>query len=327
MEKDKSIQIKFLSIFISLFFVLCFFTYNSCVARNLDVKITPVIIDQKARPRDILEFSISIKNIGDSKVRLYAIVNDISVEEGRQEFLDPSLLSKSTSLARWVRINRDMIELWPGEEKDIPLSIEVSPTAKPGKYYAVITFAHGTTFYDAEKRALELNQPQLMLNIEIEEHIIEKAQVKQFQTEKKLFLKTPVKFLLEIENIGNRSLSPQGFIYIYNRKGEEVGTIPINQTLASISPLATEFFDASWNPTKALGQYKARLVARYGTKDEKDLQDTIYFWIIPRWFLLATIGGNLILIFLLISFFFKRSAHKSSKGYSHISTIDIRSYK
>ncbi len=294
---------KFLLISIFLFSIFCFL-YSGPVFAQEGIVVTPVIIEQKAEARDILEFSLKITNNTHSKVNLYPIVNDISIKEGRQEFLDPSLLDKSTSLARWVRISRGVIELWSEEEKEIPLKVLVNLNAKPGKYYATITFAQGSTRHEAEERALKLNQPQVMLNIEVEEHIVEKAQILKFQTDKNFFLKFPVKFLLEIENIGNREIRPEGFIYIYNRKKQEVASIDINQFQAGIASAGKNLFENIWQTKKGFGRYKAKLVVEYGNKERRDLQDTIYFWVLP-WQMLIFFGGGLlvliIVLFLVIS--------------------------
>jgi len=265
-----------------------------------EVTVSPTIIDHKVKARDILELSVKITNNTSSKVNLYPIVNDISITEGRQEFLEPSLLDKSTSLARWIQISRGVIELRPGEAKEIPFSVHVNLYAKPGKYYAVIIFAQGSTRAEAEAKALKLNQPQVLLNIEVEEHIIERAQIQKFQTEKNFFLNFPVKFLLGIENTGNREIKPVGSIHIYNRRGEEVGSVDVNRDLAAIVPQAYNLFENLWQSKKGFGQYKAVLAAEYGNEEKRDLQDTIYFWVLPWQFLIFFGGGLLVLIILLL---------------------------
>jgi len=309
-----------------IFFYLFIFLipgFTIIFAQN-EITVSPTIIDQKAKAREILEFSVRVTNYSNSKVDLYPIVNDISIKEGKQKFLDPSLLDKSTSLARWIRISRGVIELGPGQEKEIPFSVQVNLNAQPGKYYALITFSQGSTRAEAESRAKKLNLPQVMLNIEVEEHVIEKAQIQKFQTEKKIFLGPPIKFLLEIENIGNRKIKPQGQITIYNRRGEEVGSIDINQNQASILPAASGLFQNVWHKKNSLGQYKAVLVAEYGNKQKRDLQDTIYFWVFPWQYLLAVGGGLLVLIIISLWLIFKKfKSYYSLKSFSD-KIIDLR---
>jgi len=296
-----------------LLLTFCLSLITNTVFAQGEIAVSPTIIDQKAEARDILELSVKITNNTSSKVNLYPIVNDISITEGRQEFLEPSLLDKSTSLARWIQISRGVIELRPGEAKEIPFSVHVNLNAKPGKYYAVITFAQGSTRVEAEAKALKLNQPQVLLNIEVEEHIIERAQIQRFQTEKNFFLNFPVKFLLGIENTGNREIKPVGSIHIYNRRGEEVGSVDVNQAQAAIVPQAYNLFENLWQSKKGFGQYKAVLAAEYGNEEKRDLQDTIYFWVLPWQFLIFFGGGLLVLIILLLLLIRKRLGNYSAQ--------------
>ncbi len=322
-QKIKKGQLPFF-VYFSICFLFVLFSANFAKA---GVVVTPAIIDEKAEARDVLEFSLLVNNDGSSLVRLYAIVNDISEETGKQEFLDPTLMPTNTSLARWIRVTRGMIELEAGEEREIPLYVEVPPAVEPGKYHAAVVFGEGLTREEAEKRASVLNQPQLIVNLEVQEKIIENAQIKIFQTEKNLFFQLPVKFLLEVENIGNKSIQPTGSIYIYNRKGEEVGDIPINKAMASVSPLAVQSFEQDWAAEQGFGKYKARLVAEYGNQSGS-LQDTVYFWVLPGGFLTMFGGGFLTLVLIMTSMILSRRKVKdltSKPRKKSVSAVDIRS--
>jgi hypothetical protein len=172
-----------------------------------------------------------------------------------------------------------------------------------------------------------LNQPQVILNIEVEEHIVEKAQLQKFQTKKNFFLNFPVKFLLEIENTGNQEITPVGSIHIYNRRGQEVGSVDINQSQAAIAPVTKNLFENIWQPERGFGQYKAVLAAEYGNKEKRDLQDTIYFWVLPWQFLIFFGGGSLVLIIISLWLILK----KFKNHYFHTSypdkIVDLRSPK
>jgi len=292
-----------------LFIIACFLFVlvmpRSIFAQNGgEIIVSPTIIDKKAAARDILEFSAKLKNLKDSKVDLYPIINDISIQEGRQEFLDPTQLDKSTSLARWLKISRGRIEIFPGEEKDISFSAEVNVNARPGKYYAIITFAEGAVRVEAEESALKLNYPHILMNI------VENAQLKNFQTDKNFFFEPPVNFSLEIENIGNREIKPKGYIYIYNNNKQEIAAIDINQAGRYVSTADISSFESIWQGEKKFGQYKARLSLEYGKKERRDLQDTIYFWILP-WRFLFFSGGIFFLLIVSLFLIFRKSKRRS----------------
>lgn len=295
----------FVNKFLFVFLTFCLFFWSNIflvqgelIDNTGAVVVTPTIIDQKAKARDLLEYSLILKNSSPAVVFLYPIVNDISIQDGKQEFLDPTLLSKANSLARWIDISRGVIILKPGEERTIPLAVKINLEAQVGRYYVAITFSDGPNRPEAEKNALKFNQPQVILSVEVEENVIEKAQIRNFQSKGKLFIKSPVTFTLEIENIGNRGIKTVGYINIYNRRGQEVGRIDLNQNGEDIQPQSKQLADYLWQAQGGLGQYKAKLTIEYGQLAARDLQDTIYFWFVP-WPILIVLGVALMILFLL----------------------------
>ncbi len=258
-----------------------------------EVEVSPRIIDQKAKPREVFDFTINIQNNTDSSVWLYPIVNDISKKES----------VRGGSLAEWVVIPRGRIELAPGEEKEISLSIDVNLNAKPGKYYGTVIFSRGSTRPEAEANALKTNQPEVLLSLEVEEHIVERAQLVRFLPERNLFLTFPIGFVGEIENIGNREIKPTGFIHIYDRKGEEIASLNLGNL--TINPNSKESFSLDWKTDKGFGRFKAIFSAEYGDQTRRELVDTVYFWILP-WYFLIVFFFFLIIICLLLTWLILR---------------------
>lgn len=287
-----------------------------------DIVVSPVIIEEEARARDILEFSLKITNQGTAKVNVYPLVNDISIEEGKQEFLPSSLSDKARSLTSWIRLSRGAIELWPSEQKEVPFSVNVNLNVKPGKYYAVITLAQGATRLEAEERALKFNQPQILISLEVKEEE-GGMQVKQFQTESKVYLKPAVKFLLSIENTGRKAITASGIISIYNKRGEEVGSIEVNPQDTVIESLKTGLLSYAWQGAGDWGRHQARLTLTYG-QDKRAWQETIYFWFFP-WQLLIFFSGALLFVGLgLVLLIFKKLKKYRSQATSS-KIIDLSS--
>jgi hypothetical protein len=111
-----------------------------------------------------------------------------------------------------------------------------------------------------------------------------------------------VKFILEIENVGNTKTDGEGEIYLYNKKGKEIDSIPVK---VSLEKGRAEKFEFSWNP-KNTGQIKARIFLEYG-KEKKEIQDAIFFTFLPWKSLALLIGVVLILILILIRLINKKS--------------------
>ncbi len=283
---------------------------------ELGIEVSPYVIDEKAHAKDILEYDIILKNNYNHKVDLYAIVNDILPEEGNKDFDYGA--DKSISLSKWINIKRGVIELFSGEEKKIPLKIKVNLSAKPGRYHAVIIFSQGTNRTQAELEAKKKNQPKVLINIEVEKEIIEKAQIDYFAPIKNVFFKAPVLFSLELKNLGNKEIVPKGYINIYNRKGKEVATLDLNINNNTISPAETKSFTIDWKPEKLSGRFKAKLNIFYGVNEDKILQDIVYFYYLPWQRVVIFVAFIFLIVIILTVFLFRKTYHHHPQISHHI---------
>lgn len=255
------------------------------------IDVSPAIIDQKALARDILTETLTLTNNSPARLNIYATVNNIDVEEGRQEFQGRGSVILGDSLANWMSVPRGVIELKPGESTEIPVQINVNLHAKPGNYHAVIRFSYGSTRAEAENRP---DVPgSVAVNIEVTEDIKERLQLGTFSTKKFFFSGDDVSFAYNLENIGNKDLQPSGEVRIYDQKGKEVGSVVANQNGTIIKPDESGQIASVWAAGNHFGKYKALLDIEYGQSQLGTVNDTIYFWIIP-W-------KQLLFIFLLLA--------------------------
>jgi hypothetical protein len=289
---------KILKIFV---FIFLFFPIFFSFAQPIDLSVLPTVIDEKLSPRDLRDYQVSIKNNGKNLVYVYPLVFDI-LPEGQRKLHEPYSANPRESLGSWIKIQRSAIELWPQKEIKIPLSLEVHPEAKAGIYHSAIVFSFGSALPDAISNAKNFRLPEILLNVEIKENIVEQLQLKNFKTEKDLYLSGPVNFILELENVGNTKTEGKGEIYIYNKKGVEIDSIPVK---VSLEKGKAEKFEFSWNP-KAKGQIKARIFLEYG-KEKKEIQDATFFTFLPWKFLVLFGGAVLILVLTLIKLINKKS--------------------
>jgi hypothetical protein len=271
-----------------------------CYARAsepADLTVTPVIISEKAKVRDIIKESITIKNTSEHTINLYPSVYDVSAIEGETGFERAGdSLERSVSLANWIELSRGVVELGPGEEKTLPFVVRVNLNAEPGTYYAHISFGEGPTRDEAE--AIE-PLAQVSVNIEVLADIKEVLQLGTFFTDSFFLSGDDVLFNYQIENIGNQDLKPSGEIRIYDRTGTEVASVPVNADGATFSPEQEAMLAAVWNGAQGFGKYKAFLNIDYGSNQRASVQDTVFFWIVP-WKQLAsffTVGVLLVIFF------------------------------
>ena len=274
--------------------------------------VTPTIIDEEAKVRDIFTYTISITNYIDRKVSLYAIVNDVSISDGKQEFISPSQLDRKTSLARWVKISRGAIELNPGESTELKLEINIALDALPGKRYAMISFPASSNRYAAEKAVSGVGSAQILINMDVKEVIVEKAQINKFEATRNVYIKPPAIFNIAVQNFGNRDITPLGTIYLFNRRGEEIKQLPIDFSNAPIAPEGVGELALEWDAGKQLGKIKAKVEMEYGGS-ERDLMDTIYIWLIPLPYLIGFAALTIIVVIFLVVFLFRRTYQPISK--------------
>ncbi len=314
----------FIGINISLFFLLPF----AHVQAETPLVVTPAIMNEKAKAREILKASVTLENNLERKVVIYTFVNNIALYEGKQEFRDPSRADLSSSLANWIMFP-SASELLPGEKKKIDFDIEVNLRAKPGMYHARISFVEAPTRYDAEARAE--GAPSTIVNLEVLEDIKEILELRRFVPAKTFFPRFPVSFTYELANIGNKPLTPRGEIRIYNRGGEEIGSIKINEESETLQANAEMSLASVWKGKddgaqenaflafvsgglSAIGQYKAFLDLEYGSKQRATVQDTVFFWIFP-WKEIFGIFGVISIILIVLATVLHRRRYRDDENF------------
>lgn len=302
-------------LFIAGLFVLSLIIPVGQVKADNGISLSPYVIDEKVKARDILEYDIKIKNNSQSRATLYAVVGDVTEDGGFKRLVEPETLDKAVYVSRWIEISRAVIEIDPGKEKAIPLRIKVNMYAKPGKRYGIIAFANSVNYYDAEAQADSSNLPKVAINLEVTEDLIEKAELTSFRTEQTVFFKQPVDFYLEVNNIGNVDITPIGNIRIYDRRGAESGNLDINADKNNVKGNNNYIFKSPWQQKNGFGKYKAKLEIEYGKNGDRDLQDVIYFWILP-WQFLAGFALMILILFILLYIALRRGKNVKMPAYS-----------
>ena len=309
------------------------FSFVHCSLAIEGLSVSPAIIDKQVKARDVLEYSLILKNETKRKFILYPLVYDISILNGQKKIVDPSLLDKSVSPTRWIRIQRSRIELLPYSQKSVPLKIEVNLEAKSGNYHALIIFAQGASKPEAEKNAKKFNFPQTLINLEVVKNIIEKVEIQRFYTDKNFYIKPSVRFYLDLANIGNQEILPRISLIVYNGRGKEVAFLKARK-VSNLLPGVKRTFTENWDFKKALGKYKAQVLVEYGNNFQKELNDVVYFWIFPWQFLALVFGGIIFSLFFFIALLFSslkrhhiKSNHQDkSKSQTKSITIDLRKF-
>jgi len=168
-----------------------------------------------------------------------------------------------------------------------------------------------------------------MVNLEVLEDIKERLQLKKFIPDKVFFIGFPVSFSYDLENIGNRELTPTGEIRIYDRRGKEVGAVDVNYEGVVLGTETTEQLASIWESSGGFGQYKAILDLEYGSNQRGTLQDTVFFWVIPIPQILIVFGVlAALIIFLTLLWHRRRSTQiytdENTDEHRYRNTFDLR---
>lgn len=252
--------------------------------------VMPAVVNQKAKARDIIKEQLTLTNQSDHVLNLYVDVLDLQ-PEGEA----PPPDSLEASLARWIEITRGVIELSPGESRTVPYLVHVNMRAVPGVYHARIRFLIGSNRVAAQEYT---GATSLLLTLEVEDDARERLELGGFVANEPLVTSGAASFNYKLENVGNRSLAPHGEIRIFNRKGEEVGSVPVNPEKKSIDASAKEQLAAVWDTAGRFGKYKAFLDIEYGENQLATVNDTVYFWVFPWREVLFALIGIVVLAFL-----------------------------
>ena len=275
-------------------FVLCSFTAVPVYAATHTV--SPLILDYKSEPRDILHEDVTITNTSGAKLQLFPTFNNITVgtEGGVVEFLPPSMSDRTSSLTSWMDLSHAPLELSVGETRKLPLTITVSPNAQSGVYHAVVSFPTGANREEAERSVLVGGVPGVMVNLTIEDKRVEAVTLGRFYVKTFVLQPEPDNVVTLVKNTGDTDIVPKGDVILYNKRGNEVGSLPVNPSGEVVRAGAETTFTSSVPTDGLIGKYKAHLSLNYGTEHVNTLQDTVYFYILPWKKLLVLFAGLLV---------------------------------
>ncbi|MBP9759939.1 MAG: hypothetical protein KBD24_01065 [Candidatus Pacebacteria bacterium] len=260
--------------------------------KSLPYTVTPAVANEKAKPRDIIKKELIVTNNTAQRIDLYVTVKNIDPATGDQIETGPTESDLSTSLANWIEITRGVVELDPNESRKVPYLVHVNLTAKPGSYFARVGFHAGATRAEAEAND---TKTELILNLEVQDDAKERLQLGNFMADDSVVLGDSVSFSYLLENVGNRMIEPRGSIRIFNRRGEEVGSVPLNADGEKITPENKRQLASVWSSDGRFGKYKAFLDLEYGENQLASVQDTVYFWVFPWKEMAVALGGVFVL--------------------------------
>ena len=270
--------------------------------------ISPLIFDIDVEARDIIKKQITITNTGGQQVTLYPTVNNISLKEGGtiDAFLAPVESDRTASLASWIEISRQGIDLNPGDTKTIDVTFRINPTPVSGTYHSFIGFGYGRNRDEAEVQVKNGNAPGTVVTATIEDKKTIFLKLSGFVIDRFVTKLNNQAAVYTFKNPGDEPLTPTGEIILYDGKGKEVATLPVNDEHVTINPGEEHSFVSTIPIDSMFGKYKAFLSVEYGGKQRGSVQDTNFFYVFPLQKLLIFLGILCVVTILGAWFFHKK---------------------
>lgn len=260
-----------------LFAVVSFLAFLSFPIFAKAITVGPAKIEYKVDSGQTISDKLFVLNEGQETRTFYAAFEKFTKVGGEIKFLP----SEPAELAEWFKMEKS-VTLKPGEQKEIPLTIEVPKNAPPGGHFAVIWW--GTASPGAKEVAI-VTRAGILVLLQVSGEVNEKGEVIEFLLpDGKFFVfKLPEDFVVNFKNQGNTYLKPQGEIVVKNIFGSAIAAFRVNSKERIIFPDNSQLLDVAKKFDKlpfAFGFYKAELALQWGEK-QNDIQRDIWFFVFP----------------------------------------------
>lgn len=314
-----------------LAYLFLYITLGANYALAADFTVSPLLIDKTSEARDIFSRTITITNTTSRLLRLYASVHQIEpgTDDEIKAFVTPAMTNRAETITSWLEITRARIEIPPGESKEIDLTVKVHPEVKPGEYHAYIGFVTGPNRDEAEAKIIAGQSQGVVLRIGIGEKLREQVQLTSFVTDKFSLGEETQQYSFTLVNRGELAVVPSGEVIIYDTRGREIDSVPINTAGNELAPGQEAKFAETLPFTGKIGRHKAYLNVNYGLRQPASVYDTAFYYSIP-WQYALLFGFMLLLVSLSLALIFRNlhtRAHSDSSDTIERVVVKIRAVK
>ena len=270
-------------------------------AQGLQVQglgIDPFLIELNMSAGETQTQSITLTNTTNESLTFTASINDFvpNGATGQPSFLGADQESESKfSLSRWIKVTRQPeFTIPPQSQTEVEFTVDVPVDAEPGTHYGGILFGQPLGVIPSSGSAV-IQKAGAIILVKLGESQ-ENVQIQEFFTQRSVYQRGPVEFLVSLHNFGNVHSKPKGDITIRNIFGSQVAQVPVNPDALIVLPESGRDFSQQWKTNLGFGRYTAEAVLYYGSP-KLELQAQTVFWIVP---LRELILGVLILLILAI---------------------------
>ncbi len=284
------------------------------------IGIRPALIENVAEPGTTQTHEITITNLSPVSQVYYLFTKDIInvTDGGTPVFAEEGAEKTGFELSDWLTISTDKVELGPGEETQVTLTIDIPENATPGSHFGSMFVSMQPPKLRSIGAAVGYDVANI-ISIRIAGDAVEKAQIREFATGNYIYGDSVIDFRARIENKGTVLVRPVGPLEINNMFGKRVAMLTFNESKAGIYPGTDREFEITWEGDgPGFGRYEAILSLVYGAEGyQSTISSTVSFWILPRSIVvpsLVTLAVILLLSYIAVRLYIRRQIRGASVG-------------
>jgi|GEM_PF-5735234 len=293
-----------------LFFVLAgvcvipHFVFAAQEDEGLSLSMHPPLFQVHLAPGEKWQSIVSVENKGSVMVRVGFLGVDMVLREGGTTYA-PIFNDQmgARSLARWIIVRRETVDVDPGTSEKIPFTIIIPSDAQPGAYRAAILA--GPSIRQEQNKQEDVSVASAVssvISLTVSGEVVENALIRELSVDNVVQAEPAAAFTIRIENKGTVQFAPYGALTIYNMWGQERGNVvvePNDYFFGTMLPGETKGVTIQWKGHKNffdVGRYTAHAHIVYGS-DDAAVSEKISFWVVPVRSM-AVVAGILLLFLL-----------------------------
>lgn len=265
--------------------------------------VHPSNLDLTLKPGSPITGVIYVMNTTHNAMTIKTSLRNFTAQ-GEEGGVDITTNNTPFSLASWITVSPDKIEIPAGKEVAFTYTISPPENAEPGGHFGSVVFATvpSTTSAGGAGSAVSEEIASLIL-AKIPGNTKESAHVESFSANKSFYEFGPVTFTMRVKNNSDVHIQPFGAIQITNMLGEKMDA-PILPT--NVLPGAVRKITVVFPNTLLIGKYTATIVASYGSKNQPLIGGTTFYAFPIRF-------GAIALVIIIILFLMRKRLWKSFK--------------
>ncbi len=284
-------------------------TQFASAAGGNGLRVSPVRTDVTISPGQSKTISINVTNVTTNSASFQAVINDFVAnpnESGDPSIiLDPKQYAPSHSLKRFVKPIADFT-LGAGQQKAIPVEIDVPASAAGGGYYGAVRFAPAGSTGVNQTVSLSGSVGSLIL-AKVPGDIKEQMSIASFDARNNdrpstVFTSSKgIDVVVRFQNEGNIQEQPFGKVLLKDRSGKVIASYEVNNVdpPGNVLPDSIRKFTVPLgNKVGSFGQFKLEGNFGYGTSGQL-LSASTTFYVIPLSLIFGFIAVVLFIVFLI----------------------------